>query len=115
MAHTNTLRLDSFACPTALQSLRDLVRWLALRQSWEESFQLSLCDSVARRWGVFPHEDCVYVQVVTGMNGQDLLKHFPGLSTLPVTPGEQTPATSGDLCDGHAFFFGPFSEEFSNL
>lgn len=110
-----TFHQDGFECPTAMQSLQELVRWLSLRQSWEESIKLASCDSVARDWGVFPHEDQVYVQIVTGLNGQDLLNQFPGLSMLPVMPGDNVPATSTIPCKGHAFYFGPFSNKYDNL
>lgn len=115
MAHSNAFYLDGFESPTALITLRDLVRWLALRQQWEESTRIDPCDCIARRWALWPHEDQIYVEVVTGLNGQNLLNRFPGLSTLPVTPGDRVPVISGVKCDGHVFYFGPFADEFENL
>ncbi|HEY5595779.1 MAG TPA: hypothetical protein VIL47_00755 [Candidatus Bipolaricaulota bacterium] len=115
MAFSRTYR-DGFACPIALQTLQDLVRWLALRQSWEETIKLSDCQSVARQWGVFPHENKIFVQVVAGLNGQQMLLQFPGLSTLPVMPGDRIPPRSiEDPCHSHIYYFGPFAEEFHNL
>lgn len=112
--NTSTYR-DGFNSPVALTSLRDLLRWLVMRQQWEESSALGECDCIARQWAVLPHEHDVYVEVMTGLNGQGLLNRFPGLSTLPVTPGPRAPTTSGALCQGHVFYFGPFSNELDNL
>ncbi len=110
-----TFGFDAFERPTALRTLHDLVRWLSLRQNWEESLEMSDCDSIARHWGVFSHQDKIYVEVTTGLDGQHVLKHFPGLSTLPVIPGEQVGLLGGDPCRGQTYYFGPFSEEHENL
>jgi len=106
---------DAFQRPTALNTLRDLLRWLALRGHWEQSSAIPTCECVARHWAVIPHEDEVYVEVVTGVNGQNLLRQFPGLSTLPVTPGDRVPVISGVTCHGHAYYFGPFARDYDNL
>jgi len=110
-----TFGFDGFERPTALRTLQDLLRWLALRQSWEESISLSDCQSIARQWGVFSHQDNIYVEITTGMNGQDMLKQFPGLVTLPVMPGKQVGLLGADPCHGQTFYFGPFSDELANL
>lgn len=106
---------DGFANPVGLRSLQDLLRWLVLRQHWERSVALAECDCVARHWAIIPHQGEVYVEVVAGVNGQDLLHKFPGFSTLPVTPGDRTPLRAGAQCADHAFYFGPFSQEMENL
>ncbi len=106
---------DGFQAPVALNSLRELLRWLVLRQDWEQASALDDCDCVARWWAVLPHEGEIYVEVATGLNGQGLLNRFPGLSTLPVTPGPRAPVASGAPCEGHLFYFGPFSDALDNL
>ena len=115
MAENTSLFRDNFSSPTALNSLKDLLSWLVLRQNWEESMQLEACDCMAQQWSIMPHEDDVYVEVITGINGQDLLHKYPGFATLPVIPGEKVPLKSGIKCEGHAFYFGPFSDEHKNL
>ncbi len=106
---------DAFQRPTALNTLRELLRWLALREHWEASVAIPTCECVARHWAIIPREDEVYVEVVTGVDGQNLLRRFPGLSTLPVTPGDRVNVISGVACHGHAFYFGPFAEAYRNL
>ncbi len=115
MSQITSLFKDDFSNPTALNSLKDLLNWLVLRQNWEESMALEDCDCMAKEWSILPHESDVYVELITGINGQDLLNKYPGFSTLPVTPGEKVPPNSGIECEGHAFYFGPFSDEYKNL
>ena len=106
---------DGFGTAMPMGTLHDLLRWLSLRQNWEESLKLTDCESVAKHWGVFSHQDKIYVELTTGMNGQSLLNQFPSLCTLPVMPGEQIGLLGGDPCEGQTFYFGPFSEELENL
>jgi len=115
MAFSTNFHDDSFDCRTALKTLKDLLRWLSLRQSWEETIPMSECDSVAKTWDLFSHQDNIYVEITTGMNGQSLLHHFPGLSTLPVMPGEQQSKLGMSPCQGQKFYFGPFNEDLKNL
>jgi hypothetical protein len=100
-----------------VSTLKDFLRWLVLREQLEIEHDIPEAQRIAHRWNIFPYEGAIFVGVVTGLTGQELLNHFPELD-LPVSLPEsgELPEELRDLLyTPHVFYFGPFSQEHDNL
>ncbi len=100
-----------------VSTLKDFLRWLVLREQFEIEQEVPEAQRIAHRWNIFPYEGSIFVGVVTGLTGQELLNRFPELD-LPVSlpESEELPEELRDLpYTPHVFYFGPFSQEYDNL
>lgn len=100
-----------------VSSLKDLLRWLVLREQLEIEQNVPEAQRIAQRWNIFPYEGAIFVGIVTGLSGQEILNRFPELD-LPVSlpESEELPEELRDLpYKPNIFYFGPFSQEYENL
>lgn len=101
----------------SISSLKDLLRWLVVREQLESEENLPEPQRVAQRWTIFPFADAIYVGIATGLSGQELLDRHPELD-LPISLPE-----NGELPEElrnlgypvHIFYLGPFNQELDNL
>lgn len=100
-----------------VSTLKDLLRWLVLREQLEIEQNVPEAQRIAQRWNIFPYEGAIFVGIVTGLSGQEILNRFPELD-LPVSlpESEELPEELRDLpYKPNIFYFGPFSQEYDNL
>lgn len=100
-----------------ISTLKDFLRWLVLREQLEIQQDIPEAQRFAHRWNIFPYEGAIFVGIVTGLSGQEILNRFPELD-LPVSlpESEEVPEELRDLpYKPNIFYFGPFSQEYDNL
>ncbi len=100
-----------------ISTLKDFLRWLVLREQLEIQQNTPEAQRFAHRWNIFPYEGAIFVGIVTGLSGQEILNRFPELD-LPVSlpESEELPQELRDLpYKPNIFYFGPFSQEYDNL
>lgn len=100
-----------------ISTLKDFLRWLVLREQLEIQQNTPEAQRFAHRWNIFPYEGAIFVGIVTGLSGQEILNRFPELD-LPVSlpESEELPKELRDLpYKPNIFYFGPFSQEYDNL
>jgi len=100
-----------------ISTLKDFLRWLVLREQFEIEQNVPEAQRFAHRWNIFPYEGAIFVGIVTGLTGQEILDRFPELD-LPVSlpESEELPQELRDLpYTPNIFYFGPFSQEYDNL
>ncbi len=100
-----------------VSTLKDLLRWLVLHEQLEIEQNVPETQRIAHRWNIFPYEGAIFVGIVTGLSGQEILNRFPELD-LPVSlpESEELPEELRDLpYKPNIFYFGPFSQEYENL
>jgi hypothetical protein len=100
-----------------ISTLKDFLRWLVLREQFEVEQNVPEAQRFAHRWNIFPYEGAIFVGIVTGLTGQEILDRFPELD-LPVSlpESEELPQELRDLpYTPNIFYFGPFSQEYDNL
>ncbi|MCS7197500.1 MAG: hypothetical protein NZ930_02280 [Candidatus Bipolaricaulota bacterium] len=103
--------------PERISTLKDFLRWLVLREQLEIQQNTPEAQRFAHRWNIFPYEGAIFVGIVTGLSGQEILNRFPELD-LPVSlpESEELPAELRELpYKPNIFYFGPFSQEYDNL
>jgi hypothetical protein len=67
-----------------ISTLKDFLRWLVLREQFEIEQNVPEAQRFAHRWNIFPYEGAIFVGIVTGLTGQEILDRFPELD-LPVS------------------------------
>lgn len=100
-----------------ISTLKDLLRWLVLREQSEIEQNIPEAQRIAHRWTIFPFQEAIFVGIATGLRGQEILDRFPELD-LPVSLPEsaELPEELRDLpYKPNIFYFGPFSQEYENL
>ncbi|MCS6903647.1 MAG: hypothetical protein NZO41_05170 [Candidatus Bipolaricaulota bacterium] len=100
-----------------ISSLKDLLRWLVVREQLEEEERMPEPQRIAHRWTIFPFEDSIYVGIATGLSGQEILDRYPELDVPISLPAEgELPEELRNV--GYAvniFYLGPFNQELDNL
>ncbi|MCI2430307.1 hypothetical protein LM602_03080 [Candidatus Acetothermia bacterium] len=100
-----------------ISTLKDLLRWLVVREQLENEERLPEPQRLAHRWTIFPFEDSIYVGIATGLSGQEILDRYPELDVPISLPAEgELPEELHNV--GYAvniFYLGPFNQELDNL
>jgi hypothetical protein len=92
-----------------ISTLKDFLRWLVLREQFEIEQNVPEAQRFAHRWNIFPYEGAIFVGIVTGLTGQEILDRFPELD-LPVSlpESEELPQELRDLpYTPNIFYFRP--------
>lgn len=100
-----------------ISTLKDLLRWLVVREQLEGEEHIPEQERIAHRWTIFPFEDSIYIGIATGLSGQDIVDRYPELDVPISLPAE------GELPEElrnvgytvNIFYLGPFNQELDNL
>ncbi|MBI1743861.1 hypothetical protein HYR54_12465 [Candidatus Acetothermia bacterium] len=101
-----------------ITNLKDFLKWLVLQEQLEEDDKVPEHKRFAHRWTIFPYQEAIYVGVATGLKGKEVLKRFPELADLPVSPSDsdELPEDLQNLSfKPSLFYYGPFNQEYGNL